>query len=484
MRFLSSLIFLLACQGGFAAIERYDFKDEVERLRYQQLTEELRCPKCENQNLAGSDSAIAADLRREVHRLLEEGKSNEAVIDFMRTRYGDFVLYDPPFKPATWVLWLGPLLLIALTLFLLGLSRARRQAMAQDTIDADIAIVGKPCEQEKPSGLTPFSLPKAVSSAVIVVLLVGLMGGAWLLYRQIGGARAVHITELAATVYSGELPPSALAQAQQQLLLELNAELQDKPEQQDFLYLRARLLTEMGLLSKAAEDYRSLLLRFPEQDNLLSEYAHVLFLKHQNRLNANSEGLLKRALLINPANVTALGLLGMRAFEKGDYTQAVLYWNTLLQGLPVGSAQYESIAGGIARAQEKISKMPVIIERYPTDTPSVKTAVHVKLTDKLNASPNETVFVLLKAVNGLAMPLAAVKTTVAALAQPVVLDTALSPMRTQVNWSGIKEVEVIVRLSRSGAPQASPGDWQGRSAAFNATEVPASVSITLDQPVR
>ena len=86
-----SLVLLMLCSGyAHAAIESYEFQNEEQRDRYQQLTEELRCPKCQNQNLADSDSQIAADLRRELHQQLLDGKSDEAIVDFMRDRYGDF----------------------------------------------------------------------------------------------------------------------------------------------------------------------------------------------------------------------------------------------------------------------------------------------------------------------------------------------------------------------------------------------------------
>ena len=76
--------------------------------RYHDFVDELRCPKCQNQNLAGSNSPIAKDLRRELHRLLDEGKSDQEVVNYMVSRYGDFILYRPRFNPETALLWLAP----------------------------------------------------------------------------------------------------------------------------------------------------------------------------------------------------------------------------------------------------------------------------------------------------------------------------------------------------------------------------------------
>lgn len=105
---------------------------EVEKLsspqlqaRYQVLIEEMRCPKCQNQNLAGSDSMVATDLRREIRRLLEEGFSDQEINEYMVARYGDFVLYRPPLQRNTVALWVAPGVFAALGLLTLILIVAR-----------------------------------------------------------------------------------------------------------------------------------------------------------------------------------------------------------------------------------------------------------------------------------------------------------------------------------------------------------------------
>jgi len=96
--------------------------------RYKTLIAELRCLVCQNQNIADSDADLAADLRREVHRMILEGKSDEAIIDFMVTRYGDFVLYRPPLKAKTVLLWGAPFVLGIGGVVLLLLQLRRRHA--------------------------------------------------------------------------------------------------------------------------------------------------------------------------------------------------------------------------------------------------------------------------------------------------------------------------------------------------------------------
>ncbi len=111
MRWLALLLVALPVIAG-AAIDAYPFPNEELEARYNSLIDELRCPQCLNTNLAGSDAMIAQDLRREVHRLLLDGKSDQEILDFMHARYGDFILYEPRVNRATFLLWFGPLILL------------------------------------------------------------------------------------------------------------------------------------------------------------------------------------------------------------------------------------------------------------------------------------------------------------------------------------------------------------------------------------
>jgi len=129
------MMLLLAAQVQSDAIDAVQFKDEPTRLRFHHLIDELRCPKCQNQNLADSNSQIAIDLRREVARLVKEGGSDNDIKAFMVDRYGDFVLYRPPLQSNTLVLWWGPvgMLAIGLLVYLLILLGKRKQVDDYDS---------------------------------------------------------------------------------------------------------------------------------------------------------------------------------------------------------------------------------------------------------------------------------------------------------------------------------------------------------------
>ena len=138
---------LLACILGAsligmanAAIDTYEFKDEGERARFRTLTEELRCPKCQNQNIADSNAPIATDLRREIFRMLEEGQSNAQIVDFLVLRYGDFVLYKPPVNARTYLLWYGPFVLLGLGALGLGVLVLRRRKGGKNSVQAALSV--------------------------------------------------------------------------------------------------------------------------------------------------------------------------------------------------------------------------------------------------------------------------------------------------------------------------------------------------------
>lgn len=122
-------LWLLLCSAVLAVIEVEPLSSAELNARYRILIDEMRCPKCQNQNLAESDSPIAADLRGEIRRLLEEGKTNADIADYMVARYGDFVLYRPALKQNTLVLWFAPaaLVLVGLLVLVLVIRHHRRR---------------------------------------------------------------------------------------------------------------------------------------------------------------------------------------------------------------------------------------------------------------------------------------------------------------------------------------------------------------------
>jgi len=121
-----SIVLSLPLLAHAAPVETFKFESPETEKVFHKLSEELRCLVCQNQNIAESNADLAKDLRLEIYNMLQQGKTEEEVVDFMVQRYGDYVLYRPPFKPLTWLLWLGPLML-----FIIGLIFAVRYMKAQ-----------------------------------------------------------------------------------------------------------------------------------------------------------------------------------------------------------------------------------------------------------------------------------------------------------------------------------------------------------------
>ncbi|OOH88137.1 cytochrome c-type biogenesis protein CcmH [Pasteurellaceae bacterium 15-036681] len=123
------IIGIILSSFTFATIETQQFDNAKQESDYRALIQELRCPQCQNNNIADSNATIATDMRNKTLELLKQGKSKNEVVDYMVERYGNFVTYNPPITPATVLLWLMPILLIALG-FIILLKRKKKTVQA------------------------------------------------------------------------------------------------------------------------------------------------------------------------------------------------------------------------------------------------------------------------------------------------------------------------------------------------------------------
>ena len=113
----------------------YPLDSAKQEAQFHHLLHDLRCLVCQNQDLADSNAGLANDLRKEIYLLVKEGKSDKEIIDYATERYGDFILFKPPVKTITYLLWFGPALFLAFGLFIFWRSCLKRSSDAQDTID-------------------------------------------------------------------------------------------------------------------------------------------------------------------------------------------------------------------------------------------------------------------------------------------------------------------------------------------------------------
>ncbi|PLY17072.1 MAG: cytochrome c-type biogenesis protein CcmH [Sedimenticola sp.] len=137
--FVFFLLVPLVCQSS---IEAYSFEDPEKEARYKVLIDELRCLVCQNQNLAASNAELAKDMRRLTYDMVQRGATNEEVVTYMVDRYGDFVMYRPPFNSSTYLLWIGPFIILGIAILVLAMIiRRKGQEQTPVTSDADLQRV-------------------------------------------------------------------------------------------------------------------------------------------------------------------------------------------------------------------------------------------------------------------------------------------------------------------------------------------------------
>jgi len=117
---------------AYAAIDVYDFETPEQEQQFHELSNTLRCPKCQNNSIADSNAALAQDLRQKVYEMTQEGKSKDEIIDYMIARYGNFVTYNPPLTVSTAILWVAPLSVLLIGFIVIVVRTKRRKAEAVD----------------------------------------------------------------------------------------------------------------------------------------------------------------------------------------------------------------------------------------------------------------------------------------------------------------------------------------------------------------
>jgi len=140
MRMLIFIVIAVVLTPAYAGpVNTYDFASEKQEALFNKLSNELRCLVCQNQAISDSNADLAKDLRDEIYGMLQQGKSEDEIIEFMVARYGDFVLYRPPMKPVTWLLWFGPAIaLLVGFFFVLRIVKKQKQAAVVEMTGEEI----------------------------------------------------------------------------------------------------------------------------------------------------------------------------------------------------------------------------------------------------------------------------------------------------------------------------------------------------------
>ena len=319
-RFLA-LIFLLFSVNAIAEmVDTFEFQNQADRIRAVELAKSLRCPQCQNQNLVESNSPIAYDLRIEVYNMVNEGKTNQQIIDAMTSRFGNFVNYKPPFQWNTALLWLLPagLLLVAFGLIWVS-SRS-----------------SSPLEPEKQVENLPHFQSLQEKSAVKFELKSTLIVFALLLAIPFAYYFSL---ERFSRVQQGE--QEQIAQHNQQLeTTEENkteaiiGKIQDKLRQDPN---SAENWVKLGDAYMQNNDFDSALVCYGNAEKIDGRkpttrglMATALYLQANQQITPQVQQFLDEALAQDPKEVSALSLLAAEAFKTRDYSTALDYWQQIL----------------------------------------------------------------------------------------------------------------------------------------------------------
>lgn len=325
----------------------------------------------------------------------------------------------------------------------------------------------KQAGEQNPGGQTVLSHKGSNLTAVLfsVVMIAGALG----FYLQMGSSAALQKMAAQQTLVHklSELPD-------EQRLAVLEQESEKNPEQVDIWYALANIYFQQGRGDKTKYAYDRLLALVGEDPILLAEYAQIVFFLNGNKVSADVTSIAERALKVDPRNLSALGLMGISAFENGNYSKAIAAWQTALSVAPDAQGA-EALQLGIDRAR-------TLMAEQPQAAGSAQLTITVSLDEKLaaQAKPEQVVFVLARATSGPKMPLAAHRIRVKDLPATVILNDDMA-MRPELKLSLVDEVEVLARVSSSGQPIAQSGDLQGSFRPVNVSSQQAPIKLVIDQ---
>lgn len=345
MRFLLGLLMLVISGSALATIDVMQFKDEAQEQQFRQLTEQLRCPKCQNNSIADSNSMIATDLRQKVYELMQEGKSQKEIVDYMVARYGNFVTYDPPLTPLTVLLWVMPVVAIGLGGWIIFARSRRRVRVKLEEFPDDVIPDGK-------RGGFGLFVP-----GIVVALIVGAVS-----YYETGSYKQVQVwqqaTAQAPALLERALDPKADPLNEEdmtRLALGLRTRLQADPTNVEGWIMLGRIGMVLGNASTATEAYANAYRLDPKNSDAALAYAEALTRSSDPDDNRRGGELLRQLVRGEHANVRVLSMYAFNAFEQQRFGEAVAAWEMMLKLLPANDTRRAVIERSIKQAMEQLT---------------------------------------------------------------------------------------------------------------------------------
>lgn len=236
----------------------------------------------------------------------------------------------------------------------------------------------------------------------------------------------------------------------------LQERLEQEPDSTQHLFMMAMYSRELGSYERAIDAYERILELEPDSPRIKADLAETLFIRDDNRVSSRGRKLLERALSLDPEEATALGLLGIDAFSKQNYQDAIDYWQRALTTMDPQSGDAMAFQRGIERARSALGKTDTV----DSELQGAEVAVKVSLADDVDYDPEQWVFVYARAWEGSPMPLAITRIQAEQLPMSIVLDNTMA-MSSAASLAQVEQVELVARLSRDGDAMPKVGDWQG-----------------------
>ena len=321
MKRFFALIFLFVSVNAIAEmVDTFEFHNQADRTRAVELAKSLRCPQCQNQNLVESNSPIAYDLRIEVYNMVNEGKTNQQIIDSMTSRFGNFVNYKPPFQWNTALLWLLPIGLLLAAFGLIWYS-----SRSSSPLEPEKQAENRPHFQSlKEKSAVKFELK---STLLVFALLLAIPLAYYFSLERFSLVQQGEQEQIAQHNQQLETPEENKTEA-------IIGKIQDKLRQDPN---SAENWIKLGDAYMRNNDFDSALVCYGNAERISGRQpttqglmAMALYLQANQQITPKVQQFLNEALAQDPKEVSALSLLAAEALKIRDYSTALDYWQQIL----------------------------------------------------------------------------------------------------------------------------------------------------------
>lgn len=320
-----------------------------------------------------------------------------------------------------------------------------------------------------------------LSLALVFVVMV------FSLYRHLGASDDLRIMQLQKAkqeadyqdMMNNKLPDLARST---ELISELEEHLQKNEDNVQYWFLLARLASERKDYDKSIQAYQQILKRDQTSGMIMAEMAQVMFLKSNNNMSDETALLATKALSLEPRNTTALGLLGIRAFTKKNYVEAIQYWQKAVDILGPNSEAGVGLSMGIEKAKMLYVTETGTQENLDKALIGNSIQLQVSVAEGVTADPEQLVYVYARSWQGSKMPLAITRIKFSQLPTKVTLTEAMamSPAATLANAT---KIELVARISQDGTAIAKPGDWQASQGPIDFKQQPDNIHLVIDKKI-